>query len=513
MKKILLSAVMLSCIIACRQDGLSNENNSQQTKQNLYDVKSVYKQEFSIALAKALTTNSDLRDFIKNEALKKFDNDYDVLYQMVKDEIVGGKKFKDIIAEQYEKKENLEALERLYPTLTIFIPELPMNSFSAERWDSKTEIPQVAYTLNTTSSIPIVNGKGEENFLDAKYIPSFPVLVVKENERVKVSTGINDKVAATNKNAVNSILKGTSYSFEFLDDAFNGGKSARVQRLASTATNMQVNTPIIDSKVQQAYDIYKNADGWQRDYIYYDITPGQQRGQFKYDFQEYLTSFSMNDAKGLSIISDQAGDPVNNFNYVDSRWNGDGPKAPWTGGNFEFKVHVLINASNGVGASIDKYFSVSPSDLYDAKYIEVGPLPVIRGIFQLESMTPKRVPLNIPLFNWDLSQYASSIKISIEEVDLTEEETRTDTRSVKFATNFGVDTDGLIKKIGLKFGASLEKTESSTVTYKVTKSSDQLGDVIVNFADNVITNINGSYGIRNYSSGLYTIVVEPKRVQ
>ncbi|WP_454060589.1 hypothetical protein [Elizabethkingia ursingii] len=298
-----------------------------------------------------------------------------------------------------------------------------------------------------------------------------------------------------------------------MDDAFDGSKSAKAQKFASTATNMSVNTSVIDSKVQQAYDIYKNADGWQRDYIYYDITPGQQRGQFKYDFQEYLTSFSMNDANGLSIISDQAGDPVNNPNYVGPRWSGDGPKAPWTGGNFEFKVHVLINASNGVGASIDKYFSVSPSDLYDAKYIEVGPLPVIRGLFQLESMTPKRVPLNIPLFNWDLSQYASSIKISIEEVDLTEEETKTDTRSVKFATNFGVDIDGLIKKIGLKFGASLEKTESSTVTYKVTKSSDQLGDVIVNFADNVITNINGSYGIRNYSSGLYTIVVEPKRVQ
>lgn len=43
--------------------------------------------------------------------------------------MIGDKKFKDIIAEQYEKKENLNELDRLYPTLTIFVPTLPMNGF------------------------------------------------------------------------------------------------------------------------------------------------------------------------------------------------------------------------------------------------------------------------------------------------------------------------------------------------------------------------------------------------
>ncbi|MCT3758586.1 hypothetical protein HZQ19_08280 [Elizabethkingia anophelis] len=530
MKKILLSAILLSSIIACREESLSNRDAQLQAQQNLLDVKSVYKQEFSIALAKALASNADLRDFIKKEALKKFDNDYDVLYQMIKDQMIGGKAFKDIIAEQYDKKENLEALERLYPTLTIFVPELPMDSFSAEKWNSRTEIPQVAYTLDTTNDIPVVNEKGEEYFLEAKYAPSFPVVVVKENERVKISTNSsvrNNTIASVSVNAPaviqDNVLKGNSYNFEFLDDAFNGNKSNKILKSASVkAMSTIANTSLVDSKLQQAYEIYKNTDGWQRDYIYYDITPGQQRGQFKYDFQEHLTSFKMNDANGLAIISDQTGDPKNNSRYQSEPGSFLGwsnlPRSSWTGGAFEFKVHVLINATNGIGSSIDKYFSVSPNDLYMAEYVPDSKLKSskISGKFwELKSIIPKEVPLSLQLFNWDLNQYASSIKISIEEVDLTEEETRTDTRSVKFATNFSIDpTDGFLKKMGLKFGSSLERNESSTVTYKVTKSSDQLGDVIVNFADNAITSFNGSiFTKREYNSGLYTITVEPRRVQ
>lgn len=513
---------MFSSIIACREESLSNRDAQLQAQQNLLDVKSVYKQEFSIALAKALAVNADLRDFIKKEALKKFDNDYDVLYQMVKDQMIGGKIFKDIIAEQYAKKENLEALERLYPTLTIFVPELPMDSFSAEKWNAKTEIPLVAYTLNTTNDTPVVNEKGEENFLEAKYTPSFPVVVVKENERVKISTNnsIRNNTIASNSPAViqDNVLKGSSYNFEFLDDAFNGNKSNKIQKSASVkAMSAIANTSLIDPKIQQAYEIYKNNDGWQRDYIYYDITPGQQKGQFNYDYQEHLTSFKMNSSNGLNTISDQTGDPKLNERWSENAKNG--INSPWTGGQFEFRVNVLINANNGIGESVVKYFTCKPDELFDTSYERknIGNVFFPAWVWILKDVTPKKLLLNnIPLLNWDLNQYASTVKISIEEVDLTEEETKTDTRSVKFATNFSIDpTDGFLKKMGLKFGSSLERNESSTVTYKVTKSSDQLGDVTINFADKIITGFDGgSYsGRENYSSGQYTITVEPRRVQ
>lgn len=60
----------------------------------------------------------------------------------------------------------------------------------------------MAYTLNTTYNIPIINEKGEEYILEAKYTPSFPVVVIKENEVVKVSSGVANsiKASASNRN-------------------------------------------------------------------------------------------------------------------------------------------------------------------------------------------------------------------------------------------------------------------------------------------------------------------------
>ncbi|MNH07084.1 hypothetical protein D3C79_664670 [compost metagenome] len=363
-----------------------------------------------------------------------------------------------------------------------------------------------------------MNEKGEEYILEAKYAPSFPVVVIKENEVVKVSSGETNSTKASvsngnkEKNSDKHLLKSSLYTFEFLDEAFNGLNDNN-QKSSSKLRASTINASAIDSKIKTAYDTYKNTDGWQRDYIYYDITPGQPKGKFNYDYQEHITSFMMNDANSLGIIADQTGDPVNNPTYFGPRWSS-GPYSQWTAGSFRFKVNVLVNAKNSVGASFDKYITIDPSDLYDAKYRVYNSR--FQDIWLLESITPKKVSLNIPLFNWDLDEYASTIKIIVEEVDDTAEESRSETRTVKFATNFGIDASlGNEKaKIGLKFGASLEEDRSSTVSYKVTKQSDQLGDVIVNFADKIATAFDGSsYTTREYSSGMYTIGIEPRRVQ
>ncbi|OBS14494.1 hypothetical protein ATE49_17660 [Elizabethkingia miricola] len=530
MKKILLSAILFSSIIACREESLSNRDAQLQAQQNLLDVKSVYKQEFSIALAKALAVNADLRDFIKKEALKEFDNDYDVLYQMVKDQLIGGKTFKNIIAEQYTKKENLEALERLYPTLTIFVPELPMDSFSAEKWDVKTEIPLVAYTLNTTKDIPIVTENGSEFLLEAKYIPSFPIVVVKENERVKVVSlgdSVKNKTMASidTKSSIihqDNLLKGSSYNFEFLDDAFNGNKSNGIQKSASVRTMTTRNDLVVDPKIQQAYEIYKNTDGWQRDYIYYNIAPSNTRGKFSYDFMEYITSFTLNKASDYSKIADQD-DPKLNTDHIELN-SGNIPDSSgfWTEGNFEFSIIALVNGKNGVGSIIEKGFTLRPSQLFNLFYEKtLIPLPppfppsMRTYMWKVKEATPIEVALNIPLLNWSLEDYSSSIKISIEEVDPSQTTTDKIVHQSKFAANFSIDpTEGLMNKIGLKFGASAEVANSTEYTVVTNLGNDKLRDVIVNFGDNTIIGLNNSQYIRRkYDSGFFTITVEPKRVQ
>ena len=120
--------------------------------------------------------------------------------------------------------------------------------------------------------------------------------------------------------------------------------------------------------------------------------------------------------------------------------------------------------------------------------------------------------VNLPLFNWDLNQYSTSIKIEIEEVDQLVTTVATDTRTVEFAANFEIS--GTIKKVGLKFGASYKTTQTQTIQKTYTQGNDELGGVIVNFADDIILSENYPYfQTRDYKAGWYTIGVEPKKVQ
>lgn len=56
--------------------------------------------EFAKILSKAVYADEDLRVFLKEEAIKQFDNDYDVFYPFVKDETIsGGRTFREILVE------------------------------------------------------------------------------------------------------------------------------------------------------------------------------------------------------------------------------------------------------------------------------------------------------------------------------------------------------------------------------------------------------------------------------
>ncbi len=462
----------------------------------IYDAKSTLKRKFGQSLMASLNESKSLRDLIKNESLKMFDNDYEVLYQMIKDErLENGITVRQLILKNLGDENLLNEIEINNPTLTILVPELPEDSFSAKLWDTQNQIPKVAVRVLTSNDVPIINLDGSEEILPSKYIPSFPVIVIKDNERI-IASGSNEFKKLKTK----VINKSKDIEFKFLDDCFDRTKttSGDLKRI--------VTGNLLDQKIKNAYNIYSTAEGWDRDYIYYDITPSSPDGSFKYDFQEGLTSFILlgDPMAAYNTIADQTGDPTIKLTTSN-------PQSGWTGGNFEFKVRVIYNSTNGAGSEIIKYFTAIPSDLFVLNYVRPNPF----SNYTLSSVVLKTKFLNIPIFNWDLDQYATTIKIDIEEIDLTETTVLTDTRVVEFATNFSIDpTAGFLKKIGLKFGASLKETETHSVQRTFTEGNDELGEVIVNFADDIIVNQYGSlYYTRQYSSGLYSISVEPVRVQ
>lgn len=117
------------------------------------------------------------------------------------------------------------------------------------------------------------------------------------------------------------------------------------------------------------------------------------------------------------------------------------------------------------------------------------------------------------LFNWDINNYATTIIVKFEEVDTQVEITNTVSTSNKFAVNFGVDpTDGIFKKLGLKFGGSGESTQSNITVTKSQEGSDEIGNAIVDFGDAIVIDkpivpfVGTMYNVREYPAGFCTFV-------
>ncbi len=503
----LATGLLCTSFFSCEKETLNSDTNiiddNQLANTIEYDYLSSLKKEFATALSKAVEKSQPLRVFLKEEALKMFDNDYDVLYHTIKNQkLSDGTTIRELLLQFYAEEAQLMAIENEIPTLTIMIPELPEDSFSADLWNTENEIPKIALSLRNTNSVPFFEADGTEFIFSPEKIPAFPVLVVKENERVVQESDTHKSFAKGSRFTTDK-----EFSFRFLDDRFD--RSKNTPQYKALTTNQE-------AKVKTAYETYKSTDGWQRDYVYYNITPSASSGEFTYDYQEHLTSFRMegNAMTAYNKIADQTNDPQL-VDTTSENANAD-ISAGWTGGYFEFKANVLINGKNGAGSETSIYIPIIPQNLFDLNYTYHPPV-VGRGIrrpayYTFESIAHKTALLDLPIFNWDLDQYATSIKISIEEVDLTETTVVTETRNAEFATNFEIK--GTLLKVGLKYGASRKENETQTIQTSVTQGSDNLGDVIINFADDIIISKSGStYTSRKYNNGSYSLGIEPRKVQ
>ena len=70
-----------------------------------------------------------------------------------------------------------------------------------------------------------------------------------------------------------------------------------------------------------------------------------------------------------------------------------------------------------------------------------------------------------------------------------------------------------MKKIGLKLGASLEKSESNEFTVLIQGGNDDLGEHIVNFRDYPLIKVGNNYQLRKYNSANIEFSFVPLQVQ
>lgn len=498
----------------------------------------ILKQKFSSALVKVLGQNEEVRSLIKEEALKQIDFDYDVLYCLIKDKQLKNGVTLEEYLEKYLTSDELKCIHKQLPTLTLFVPTLPENSFSVHSWNTIDELPAVAVKVSDNNDVKIYYGNGETEVFPADIIPGFPVVVVKENERIVRNGEILSKTVSENIEETNLI---------FVDEIFNNlhGKDLVNTKTRANRPDRPVPLPKVDNpedylpanmkKTYEAYKIYKNTTGWQRDYIYYGITPTTDKGPFDYNMKEFLVGFElMGDALGFyRKIADQDGDPKSSI-PIGGVLPANSSIITWTEGEYEFKVTTYVGSKSTIGTEYKSFFRLKPDQLFRAEVERVISRPGMLGytVYKLVGLKSKRVDLDLPLFEWDLENYGATIKIAIEEVDGQETEVNSISSSIEFATNFGFDASfGEKVKFGVKFGSTIKEVLNVSNTITKTLGGDELGEVIINFADPVVISDEFRYHYKprtnpreqavvdyteptfnsKYYTGWYRLYISPKK--
>jgi len=166
-----------------------------------------------------------MRVFIKGEALKKFDGDYDILYRNVHDKIINGRSVESIFSTSTRNNTartaplDLDKVLAKYPLLNISVP------VNAEKWDVNSYEPLVAIMPNIRDEskldkIKAFDKDGNTHWLDAQKAPNVPVVVVSINERTFLQP---NGIVALKTGFVKTAVKNGRANYEELPDPYNGG--------------------------------------------------------------------------------------------------------------------------------------------------------------------------------------------------------------------------------------------------------------------------------------------------
>lgn len=207
------------------------------------------KQQVAVRLA-VLLQHKYVRDFIREEALKEFDGDFDILLaeaitKQVHDPVSGRFiTFGQLLIGNEKASPNhrtapltANALAKELPLMQISIPAL--EQADAGNWDTETTVPLVAYIpSDTNEGIPAYDAVGNESILSATDEPAELVVVVGENERlVPLPSGTDEQgdhsvFACSAKIEADPYYRSGFYDYYFTNDYFEAINRCEINRLA-----------------------------------------------------------------------------------------------------------------------------------------------------------------------------------------------------------------------------------------------------------------------------------------
>jgi hypothetical protein len=147
------------------------------------------------ALAISMNEKS-VRSFIKEEALKRFDGDYDILYGQIESKKINGENFESILATntnagknaKVDAVNNLRLTQKLIPLLNIAVP-VNIDKWNTDNFSPLVVVLQDDYDDQKTKTLKAFKADGSSIIIDATKAPSEPVIVISENERALFEKG------------------------------------------------------------------------------------------------------------------------------------------------------------------------------------------------------------------------------------------------------------------------------------------------------------------------------------
>lgn len=465
--------------------------------------------EFAKILSKIIYENKGIREFLKSEALKKFDHNNDILWIKISDEIVNGKTIKQIFEEKSSVK-FIATIEKDIPLLNVLFPEIFAGKFSAKTYNpADADLPVIL--LGKNKNYLFFNGSCTDT-LSRDEVPCFNVLILNENSRVKVNTP----------------TRANPNRFSFISPIFDN-----THHLSTRTEPMPAQ--LLGQRAIDAYKYFYSPDGgafsqeYQRDYIYLNITPQNPSGHLIGNVSEYINFIEVKPNMYASF-ADQEGDAIL------AKTTATKSKCPyteeelaekfWTKGSYVF--HILVSTSKQKNA-FDVPIVVSPSDLWDF-HIETWKSQHKTGFrhskytsrIDLSKFTAKPYYIDpnrlISLGKWDISTESMERYVSIYESDESEEIITKET--YEFTDFVNKSVDGSLKgtynweansNVSGEVKYSQQKTTKVKKTYEVTskvnKESDRLGNTTIYYNDPIVEGEffkDFAYWMHTYSIGGFT---------
>lgn len=529
------------CLLTCF--ACSKHNIDIDTSNSLITDKEEALKTFSIALSKAVHSNQELKDFIKNEALKCFDNDYDVFYPYVKNRNVGDSgSFKDIIASYMDDPSLIDRIESCIPLLTIYVPDitwLDPNGFCANNWDTAEPITTITYKGKSGICQHLFSNGCFVGDIDAYTIPAGPVLIIKECERVIVEP--STKSSDVEYSFIDSAFDGTKTKLK--DNAFNGPYSTSY----ITGEDAEDNTDKISSTYlsslcsDTAYAFFEfGSDPYalQNDYIFYGMSKTSQEGRLKSNVRTKIVRFKISPQSFNAVFDDENG---LDRNFVDSlvMTDEDGGTEPststiysklWADGALEICINILSNEATDNVAQF--YYDVKARDLYTlnenailrerwgsnlTKWYVTWKYSISSR--DVNTLTSKwYYPENSPdLPTWDLYNN-SAYTILVSEDDSGATTTKTISYTTKKVSQssqkVGLDanlTDNVTLKTELGWTQADETATNMSENISWTNNSDILIKQVVSYKDDYIyQRLSPAYfNVHSYESDRFTFTILP----